>query len=153
MTTTTNTVRNRRTNVQRAALIVGIVFLVVGVAGFIPGLTAGMGDMHMAGSGSDSKLLGLFQISVLHNIVHLLFGVAGLVFSRTARQARNYLIWGGVTYFVLFIYGLFFNGNSAANFVPFNVADNWLHLVLAVGMVALGVILGRSVSTRPGARA
>jgi hypothetical protein len=40
---------------------------------------------------------------------------------------------------------------SSANFVPLNTADNWLHLLLAVGMIALGVLLGRSVRTRSAA--
>jgi hypothetical protein len=132
-----------RTALQKTALVVGIIFLVVGIAGFIPGLTSGMSGMQMAGHGSDAMLLGTFQISVLHNIVHLAFGVVGVLAARSARGARNYLIWGGVVYLVIFIYGLIFSGASAANFVPLNTADNWLHLVLGVGMILLGVLVGR----------
>ncbi len=55
-----------------------------------------------------------------------------------------YLVIGGVVYFVLWVYGLFTAGTmSGANFVPLNWADNWLHLVLAIGMVALGVVFPR----------
>ena len=53
-------------------------------------------------------------------------------------------------YLVLWIYGLIIDHDSAANFVPVNSADNWLHFVLGVGMIALGLILGRA--TVPGAR-
>lgn len=135
--------KTARTAVQKTALVVGIIFLIVGVAGFIPGLTSGMSGMEMAGHDSDAMLLGVFQISVLHNIVHLAFGVAGLIFARTARAARGYLIWGGVIYLVILLYGLFFSGQTPANFVPLNSADNWLHLVLGVGMILLGIVVGR----------
>jgi hypothetical protein len=146
MTSTTETRTTRYAAVQIAALIAGIVFLIVGVAGFIPGLTTDMSDMKMAGPDSSPLLLGLFQVSILHNIVHLLFGVAGIVFFRTARGARNYLIWGGIVYAVILLYGIFTLGNTSANFVPVNLADNWLHLVLAVGMILLGLLLGRRVT-------
>ncbi|PPF79339.1 DUF4383 domain-containing protein [Subtercola sp. Z020] len=139
--------RRERSAVQTVALVVGIVFLLVGVAGFIPGLTTDMSGMDMAGHTSDSMLMGLFQVSVLHNIVHLLFGIAGVLFSRTARAARNYLVWGGVIYLVLWIYGLIVgNDDRAANFVPLNTADNWLHLFLGVGMLLLGLLLPRAVA-------
>jgi hypothetical protein len=136
-----------RRPVQLAALVVGVVFLLVGVLGFIPGITANFGDLTFAGHQSQAMLLGLFQVSVLHNIVHLLFGVAGLAMSRTVAGARNFLIYGGVVYAVLWIYGLVIDQTSAANFVPVNTADNWLHLLLAVGMIALGVALGRGRRT------
>ena len=92
---------------------------------------------------SMAMLLGVFQVSVLHNIVHLLFGVAGLLLSRTDAGARAYLIGGGAVYLVLWLYGLVVDEASAANFVPVNTADNWLHLLLGVGMIGLGVALSR----------
>lgn len=129
---------------QKGALVFGVVFLIVGIAGFIPGLTMDMGTMSAAGDGSMAHLLGIFQVSVLHNIVHLLFGIVGLVAARSARGARLYLLVGGIVYAVLFVYGLFTaNMTSAANFVPLNTADNALHAVLAVAMIVLGVVLPR----------
>ena len=140
----TDTARTtRRTPVQLAALIVGVAFLLVGVAGFIPGLTTDFGMLSFMGMGSGAMLLGLFQVSVLHNIVHLLFGIAGLALSRGPRSARNYLIVGGAVYLVLWIYGLA-TGMGSANFVPLNTADNWLHFVLGAGMVGLGFVAGRA---------
>jgi uncharacterized protein DUF4383 len=136
----------RRAPVQMAAAVVGSVFLLVGIAGFIPGLTTHYSDMTFAGHNSMAKLLGLFMVSVLHNIVHLLFGIAGLALARTAKQARMYLIGGGVIYLVLWLYGLIVDQMSSANFVPVNTADNWLHFGLGVGMVALGVALGRQIA-------
>jgi arginine exporter protein ArgO len=133
--------RYAATAVQKAALIAGIVFLVVGIAGFIPGLTTNFGDMSFAGHGSMAMLLGIFQVSVLHNLVHLLYGVAGLAFARSRIGSRNYLVIGGIVYAVIWLYGLFFSGDHPANFVPLNSADNWLHLILAVVMILLGIFL------------
>jgi hypothetical protein len=135
-----------RTPVQKVAAAVGAVFLVVGIAGFIPGITTHYGDMTFAGHDSGAKLLGIFMVSVLHNIVHLLFGIAGLALAKTYSGAKNYLIVGGVIYLVLWLYGLIIDKTSNANFVPINTADNWLHFVLGVGMIALGVALGRRMA-------
>ena len=99
--------------------------------------------MEFAGHESDAKLLGIFEVSILHNIVHLLFGVAGLAMARTWDSARTYLIGGGAVYLVLWIYGLVINHESAANFVPVNDADNWLHFVLGVALLGAGLLLGR----------
>ncbi|MER7108357.1 DUF4383 domain-containing protein [Streptomyces sp. NPDC000229] len=132
-----------RTPVQQAALLVGAVFLLVGILGFIPGVTTGYDTMTFAEHHSEAKLLGVFQVSILHNIVHLLFGIAGLAMARAASTARAFLIGGGAVYLVLWIYGLVIDQDSAANFVPVNSADNWLHFVLGIGMVALGVLLTR----------
>jgi len=144
------TVRTDRSPVQKAAGLVGVVFLVVGIAGFIPGVTTHYSDMSFAGHDSTAKLLGIFMVSVLHNIVHLLFGVAGLALARRADTARNYLVVGGVIYLVLWIYGLVIDKTSSANFVPVNTADNWLHFVLGAGMIALGLALGRRAAAPTG---
>lgn len=142
-----------RTNVQKAALAFGVVFLLVGVMGFIPGVTSNYDQLSFAGHHSEAKLLGIFQVSALHNIVHLLFGIAGIAFARTVSAARNYLIWGGVVYALLLLYGLFIGHDSAANFVPLNTADNWLHAFLAVAMIGSGLALTRNRGDAPAARA
>ncbi|MFG3497668.1 DUF4383 domain-containing protein [Streptomyces sp. NPDC047928] len=137
-----------RTPVQQAALLVGAVFLLVGVLGFIPGITTDYDTMEFAEHHSEAKLLGVFQVSILHNIVHLLFGLAGVVMARAASSARTFLVAGGVIYLALWIYGLIIDLDSAANFVPVNTADNWLHFGLGVGMIGLGLLLTRG--TRAG---
>jgi hypothetical protein len=136
--------RRQMTPVQKAAFAVGAVFLLVGILGFVPGITSNFDQLTFAGHHSEAALLGLFNVSVLHNIVHLLFGVAGLALARTFDGARSYLVGGGVVYLVLFIYGLVIDHDSSANFVPVNDADNWLHLILAIAMIGLGVALGRT---------
>jgi Domain of unknown function (DUF4383) len=143
MTTPTGARSTTRTTLQTAALIVGVVFLAVGVLGFVPGVTQNYSDLQFAGHQSDARLLGLFQVSILHNIVHLLFGVAGILLARTISGARNFLVVGGVIYLVLFLYGLLVGQNSAANFVPVNPADDILHLILGIGMIGVGLALSR----------
>jgi hypothetical protein len=138
--------RMGRTPVQTAALLVGAVFLAVGILGFIPGITTDYGDIAFAGEGSDAMLLGIFEVSILHNIVHLLFGIAGLALARTIDGSRTYLIGGGALYLALWLLGLV----GGASWIPANTADNWLHFGLGVGMIGLGYVLGReraSVST------
>lgn len=138
----------RRHPVQLAAAVVGAVFLLVGILGFVPGVTTNYDQLSFAGHDSGALLLGVFAVSVLHNLVHAAFGVAGLLLSRTRSGAKNYLIVGGIVYAVLWLYGLLIDHGSAANFVPVNDADNWLHLVLALGMIALGVLLARDIRGR-----
>jgi hypothetical protein len=136
------------TDVQKAAMLVGATFLLVGILGFIPGITTDFDDMNFAGHDSEAKLLGIFEVSVLHNIVHLLFGVAGLAMARTMKSARTYLVGGGAIYLVLWLYGLVIDKDSDANFVPVNSADDWLHFALGVGMITLGLVLSRDVGRR-----
>ncbi len=146
--TTRGTSTARSSTVQTVARIVGIVFLLVGILGFIPGITTNYETLMIAGHESEALLLGLFQVSILHNIVHFLYGVAGVLLARTFDGARNYLIWGGVVYLVLWLFGLFIPHDQPINFVPLNGADNWLHLFLGIGMIALGLIFGRRDRTR-----
>jgi uncharacterized protein DUF4383 len=134
----------RYTPVQKAAALVGAVFLAVGILGFIPGITINYDQLGFWENKSDAELFGLFQVSVLHNIVHLLFGVAGLALARSWKGARTYLIGGGFIYLALALYGALIDQNRDANFIPTNNADDYLHLVLGLGMVALGFLLARN---------
>jgi hypothetical protein len=137
-----------RTPLQTVAMLTGIGFLLVGILGFIPGITTNApGDF--AGSDSDAELFGIFQVSILQNIVHLLFGLAGIALARTWDGARTFLIGGGVIYLLLWILGLI----GGANWIPTNTADNWLHFVLGVGMVGAGFLLSREGAARTTAMA
>lgn len=137
-----------RDPVQTAALVVSAVFLLVGVLGFVPGITQNFDSVTFADHQSDAKLLGIFQVNILHNVVHVLFGVIGFLLARTWTGARDFLIWGGVVYLALWIYGMVIDLDSSANFVSLNTADNWLHFALGAGMVALGVALPRMADGR-----
>ena len=128
-----------RTPVQNVARLVGIVFLLVGIAGFIPGITTNLYDgLEFAGDDGNAEVLGLFEVSVLHNIVHGLFGIAGLALAATASGARTYLIGGGAIYVALSC-----SAHRRRRLGPADGADLWLHLLLGVGMIGLGVLTTR----------
>ena len=135
------------TAVQKASAAVGTVFILVAILGFIPGVTTNFDQLTMASTGSQAMLLGVFQVSVLHNLVHLALGIAGLAMARTSASARSFLVGGGVLYLALWLYGLLIDKGSAANFVPVNAADDWLHFALGAGMVVLGLVLNREQRT------
>ncbi len=131
------------TPVQTAAVVAGVMFLLVGILGFIPGITSDLD--HLAGAGHDSgaMLLGVFQVSVLHNLVHVVFGIAGIAAARVHSAAGIYLLLGGLIYLGLWVFGLLIDKGGAINFIPLNSADDWLHFVLGVGMIGLGIVLTR----------
>ena len=141
------TVRDRST-VQTLAMLMGAVFLLVGILGFIPGITTHYGRLTKFGD-TGAKLLGIFGINIVENIIHLLYGVAGFAMARTWEGARTFLIGGGVIYLVVWIYGLVVNGNNGGNIIGINTPANWLHFVLGIAMIGLGLITGRARRDRP----
>ena len=126
--------------VQGAALLMACVFLTVGLLGFVPGVTTDYGLLQWAGREPGARLFGVFAVSGLHNVVHLVFGVVGLMLTRSYAEARAYLLGGGLAYLALWVAGIFIH-NSAANFGPVNGADHWLHYGLGGAMVLLGLTL------------
>ncbi len=134
--------REPRVPMHAFAATVGLVFLLVGIAGFIPGITSNYDELEFAGPDSGAELLGLFEVSVLHNIVHLLFGV-GLVAAARYSWSRLYLLGGGLAYLGVVVFGLIVDQDSDANFLPINDADTVLHLVLSVAMLGLGLLGAR----------
>lgn len=141
--------RPTMTLAQKVTGAVGVVFLVVGILGFIPGITTNVDDITFWGTDSGAHLLDLFHVSVLHNLVHVAYGVVGLMAMVAGhRSSRSYLLAGGAVYLLLWLYGLVVDQSSDANFVPLNDADNWLHLGLGIGMIALGLFLARDLVDR-----
>lgn len=132
-----------RSPIQVAAMVLGVVFLLVGIAGFIPGITTHY-DRLSSFNGEGALLLGLFGINWLESVVHVLYGVAGLASAGSARASRSYFLVGGAVYIVLWIYGLVIDLDSSANFIGINVAANWLHFALGVVMIGVGAMLGSS---------
>jgi hypothetical protein len=128
-----------RISVQSIVALAGVAFLAIGILGFVPGITTHYGSMSFAGHGSGARLLGVFQVSILHNLVHLTFGVAGLVLAKTADGARKFLLGGGAVYLALWVIGLV----GAAEWIPSSTADNWAHFAFGVALLALGVVARR----------
>lgn len=120
------------TAVQRVAQIFGIVFILIAIAGFIvPGGTGMEHDPEIA-----PKILGLFPTNLLHNIVHLAFGVWGLVASRSFDGARSYARISGVIYLVLA--ALAFVDPTTFGLIPIGGNDVWLHALLGIVLAVVG---------------
>ena len=129
-----------RTPVQIAAVVAGATILLFGILGFTPGVTSHFGDLKFAGEKPSARLFGVFQVSGLHNLANLLAGLTGLALARRWTGARAYLFSAGAFYLAFSLVG-FVNHSS---WIPSNNADDWLYLIAAVGLVALGV-----ATTRP----
>ena len=117
---------------QLLALAIGVVYTLVGIAGFFV-----TGFDNFAAE-TDKTLLG-FEVNPLHNIVHLVIGLAGLALWRRLDTARTYGWLLAAGYGLAFIYGLFAAGNRDINFLSLNSADNILHLVSALAGVAIAL--------------
>ena len=118
-------------NTRTFALLFGIVFLAVGILGFgvVPQVLEGK-----AGSGLEVEghLFGLFHVNGIHNIVHLLFGLWGLVASRSLAGAVGYFRVVAIVYALLAIIGLIPQTADGFGRVPLGGNDVWLHAALAV---------------------
>lgn len=120
---------------KRIALIWGIVFVLIGILGFIPGISTKDDGMGMR------LLLGLFMVNGVHNIVHLLTGVASLASAGSEKTARLYFQAFGVVYALVTIIGFIIgSGHYVLGFIPVNMADNFLHLAIALVALYFGFI-------------
>jgi hypothetical protein len=133
--------RPRLMAVQGAALIVGTGYLLLGALGFLPGFTTDYDSLQWAGQQSDALLFGIFAVSGLHNVLHLLLGAAGMFCARTYAASRAYLLAGGVALLGVWIYRTFSGHSGIADVFPLNRADNWLHFALGVVMLVLALTL------------
>ena len=116
---------------QKLAFLFGVTFVIAGVGGFIPGITTNLYDgLEFAGNDGDAELLGLFKVSILHNIVHALFGV-GILAAKRHASSLQYLLYSGIAYIALFVIGIV----DAGDWVPINNNDDWLHLGLLLGLL------------------
>jgi len=121
------------TTIQKLAAVFGVVFILVAIAGLIA-----PGGMYMqpADPATSAKALGIFPVNLLHNLVHLAFGVWGLAASRSWSGSKQFFIVAGFVYVVLTILG--FLSPSGFGLVPLAGPDIWLHCVLAIAMLAIG---------------
>ena len=121
-------------NTRTFALLFGIVFLIVGAGGFIPGLTDHTATPHpdLTMTNGYGHELGLFPINVLHNIVHILFGVWGLLAYKSYAGSRTYARGVAIIYAVLMVMGLVPALNTTFGLVPLYDNDVWLHALLAL---------------------
>lgn len=111
------------------AMIFGWIFVVIGVLGFIPNPIVGEG--------------ALFHTDAMHDVIHLIFGAILLWAAyRAPEKSRPAMKWLGIVYLVLAVLGFLMIGNtgvgSLLGLAEINGADNWLHVVLGVALIAIG---------------
>jgi hypothetical protein len=117
---------------QTAALVFGIVFILVGLAGFVAGPPP-PGAPSLSVEHGHGLALGLFAVNTLHNIVHLLFGLLGVAASRGAvMSARGYFQMVTIIYTFLAVLGVIPATQTTFGLVPIWGADVWLHAAIAV---------------------
>jgi hypothetical protein len=115
------------------ARVIGIIFLAVGVLGFVPGLKTPppLSAPHLAAEWGYGLLFGLFPVNWIHNFVHLAIGVAGWTSSRSMIEARKFARGLTVFYGGLAVMGVIPVLNSTFGFIPLFGHDIWLHAVTA----------------------
>ncbi len=117
--------------VKRVAMVFGVVFLLVGILGLVSS-----GGMSMGADPAPGMLLGMFPINVVHNVVHLLFGVWGVMAARSFAGAKMYAQLGGIIYLVLAICGFFIP--TTFGLIPIGGSDIWLHALLGIVLAGVG---------------
>lgn len=115
--------------VKKAAIVFGVVFLLVGVLGFVPALNP------------DGNLLGLFHVNLLHNLVRLASGVVALLAGLYgAKAARLYFQVFGVVYGLVAALGFVYGDNAILGLVANNLADTLLHVLIAAAALLVGFV-------------
>jgi hypothetical protein len=126
------------------ALVFGIIFLVVGIAGFIPGLVTYTAPVTGAAPGSPDAaattdvihthgyLLGLFPVNALHNLFHIAWGIFGVAAYRGFSGARLFARATAIVYGLLTVFGLIPGLNTLFGLLPLYGHDVWLHALLAL---------------------
>jgi hypothetical protein len=131
--------------IRTFALIFGIIYVVVGILGFVPGLTSHHADMPPISMDSFyGKILGLFPVNILHNIAHLAIGVWGVLASRSISGARFFAKALAVIYGLLAILGLIPATNTMFGLIPIYGHDIWLHALSALIAAYFGFIARES---------
>jgi hypothetical protein len=138
-------------SIQTFARIYGIVFLIVGIGGFIPGVTVPHEHPDLLVRAASGLELRLFPVNVLHNIVHILFGAWGLFAAGNFGAARMYARVVAIAYALLTILGVIPATNTTFGLVPIYGNDIWLHALLAAIAAYFGFAYRERVVTSPAA--
>ena len=142
-------------SIRYFALIYGIVFLIIGIAGFIPGFLAPYDPLApgLAVDAGAGHLFGLFPVNVLHNLVHVIFGLWGVAVWRSVGGSRNYARVVAVVYAVFMVMGFFPVLNTTFGLVPLHGNDIWLHALLAAIAAYFGFVARPAETRVPGTTA
>lgn len=119
--------------IRMFALIFGIIYLLVGILGFVPGLNQHHADLPpIAIDSFYGRLLGLFPVNILHNIVHIAIGGWGILASRSVGASRLFGKAVAIIYGLLAVLGLIPGANTMFGLVPIFGHDVWLHILSAL---------------------
>ncbi|WP_068250594.1 DUF4383 domain-containing protein [Janibacter corallicola] len=132
-------VRERSGTTRTNAVVFGLLFVLFGVLGFVPGAVSDFGALQFVGNPGGVVLLGLFEVSILHNLVHVLIGACGLVMSRRPLSAAAFLTGTGIFLVAMGVYGFWVSSPFDVNFIPLSSVDSTLHLLLGIVLLALGL--------------
>lgn len=136
--------------VRLFALISGIVYLLVGILGFIPTFVSPpIGAPEIAVDGIYGYLLGIFPINSLHNIVHLAVGIWGIFAYRRYASARTFSKSLAIFYGVLAVMGLFPILRTTFGLIPIFGNDVWLHALTALIAAYFGFKPNKPATTVP----
>ncbi|WP_063712847.1 DUF4383 domain-containing protein [Sciscionella marina] len=134
----------RRPPVQYVAFATGLVLLLIGILGFVPGATTEYHLLQLVGHGPSALLFDTFSVTVARNFLFVAFGIALIAVSRTSKLAHGLLITVGLIYLLLYCYGLLAGHGADANLLALNDPDNWLHLAIAVVLLAMALLAGQN---------
>lgn len=124
--------------------MLGVLFLLIGVLGFVPGVTSNPGSLKMIGPGSGTALFHYFAVSGTQNLIHVAFVVLFIVAAARVRFAYWALLGSGIVYLLFYGYGMFAGHGRDANGLSLNMPSNWLHLGMAIVLLAVAFLAGRS---------
>ena len=122
------------------ALAYGVIFLGVGLLGFIPGVLQppSAGAPGLTIDVLYGYLLALFPVNILHDLTHIAFGAWGLAAYRGVTAALTYARGVAIIYAVLAVMGVIPVLNTTFGLVPLFGHDVWLHALLAAGAAYFG---------------
>lgn len=136
-------------DIKRFTYVAGIVFVVVGILGFIPGVTTAphVNDPNLAIETAYGRLFGLFPVNAVHNLVHIALGLWALAVANDFAKSRIYCKATAIIYAVLMVMGFIPNLNTMFGLAPLHSHDVWLHALFAIATAYYGYV---DVSDREG---
>lgn len=130
------------------ALVFGIIYLLVGILGLIPGVVAPSTNPGVTVNVLNGSLFGVFPVNIIHTLVHLIVGLWGIIAYRTFSASRSYGRVVGVIFIILFIFGLIPGLNVLFGLAPLYGGDVWLHLISGIVALYFGLTANAPVDER-----
>ena len=119
-------------NATVIARVLGVVLVLAGIAGFLPYITSAMPfDAPVVTLDRGYGMLAyLFPVNAAHDIVHIAFGLWGLLAGRTLAKAVVFCRAVAIAYALLVILGAIPITNTLFGVAPIYGNDIWLHAAI-----------------------